>query len=180
MSLIAKWLFAFTENRKCRLIHRGSDERYLERYWLGEWRSITAVLHRFVARDADEWVHDHPWSWAIAIVLTGRYREERLKAFSPNFGWISRWRRMGGFRRINIIRGSDFHRIVDCEPNTWTLFIYGPRIKVDGREKGWGFLEVTNDGVMYHQPYNRGASRDWHKRMPIGKDANRAPLKVAA
>lgn len=178
---LARILYRLTATRRCRLIHRGQGERYLERYWLGRWRGVTAYLHRFVAADADEWVHDHPWSWSVAIVLTGGYREERLEHFDPATGWKARLRILGGWRRINLIRGRDFHRIVDSIPETWTLFIHGPRVK------GWGFLQdhPVIDGIFvrataYHQPYNTAANIEWQTSAPLGSEAVRAPFREAA
>lgn len=187
---IANLLYRLTASRPCRLIHRGQGERYLERYWIVRWRGCTAYLHRFVAADADEWVHDHPWSWSVAIVLTGGYREERLKWFDPATGWKAVIRLLGGWRRINIIKGGDFHRILDCVPETWTLFIHGPRVK------GWGFLEhhpageawnymnhainPSWDVTAYHQPYNVTKTEEWQRTAPAGRDADRARLMDAS
>lgn len=173
--MLRKFLFRLTGRLPCRLIHRGQGERYLERYWVGQWLGMTAYLHRFVARDADEWVHDHPWRWSVAIVLAGGYLEERLKWFDPRSGWGKRfrWLRAG---RINFIRGRDFHRILESHPETWTLFIHGRRVK------GWAFLQVMDlphlirPVIAYHQPYNVTASADWQRRAPVGRDADRAPL----
>lgn len=171
--MLARLLFRFTATRRCRLIHRGQGERYLERYWLGRFCGITAYLHRFVARDADEWVHDHPWRWSVAIILTGGYLEERLRWFDPRTGWAKhvRWMRAS---RINVIRGGDFHRILEAHPETWTLFIHGPRVK------GWGFLTHVQcrppapGMTTYHQPYNVAAAAEWQNRAKIGRDSDRA------
>lgn len=180
--MLAKLLYRLTALRPCRLIHRGQGERYLERYFLGSVRGITAYLHRFVASDADEWVHDHPWRWSVAIVLTGGYLEERLQWFDPATGWTSRMRFIGGWRRINLIRGGDFHRIVECTPETWTLFIHGSRVK------GWGFLQFfpdisgdrrsskPMDETIYHQPYNIAANVAWQNSAKLGRDTDRAPV----
>lgn len=186
--MLRKFLFNVTARLPCRLIHRGQGQRYLERYWLGRWFGITAYLHRFVARDADEWVHDHPWRWSIAIVLTGGYREERLQWFDPATGWRARLRKIGGIRRINVIRAGDFHRIVERTPETWTLFIHSPRVK------GWGFLKREkasprrcgmsegcrlHDITVYMQPYNTAANVHWQTSANLGRDAARAPLGVS-
>lgn len=175
-------LYNLTARLRCRLIHRSESERYLERYWLGSLLGCTAYLHRFVAEDADEWVHDHPWRWSLAIVLTGHYTEERLRWWSPETGWHSKTRKIGGWRRLNCIGPATFHRITRTRPETWTLFIHGPRIQ----GKGWGFLEAehkpTSLGggleVFYHQPYNTTRSADWHTDAPLGRDADRAPMET--
>lgn len=174
-SWIANRLYALTARLRCRLINRHGPkgpERYLERYHLAELfgGAVTAYLHRFVAEDADEWVHDHPWRWSLAIVLTGGYVEERLIWFDPLTGWAARWRRIGGWRRLNLIRGGDFHRITKSQPETWTLFIHGPRVK------GWGFLSSIEKGAVYHQPHDVAKSAGWAATAPLGNDAERAPL----
>lgn len=174
--MIRHFLYRLTAKLPCRLIHREGGARYLERYALGQRFGITAYLHRFVADDADEWVHDHPWSWAIAIVLTGGYREERLRWFDADSGWESDMRQIGGWRRVNIIRGADFHRIVKTRPETWTLFIHGPRVK------SWGFLQRkqgkggTQHAAVYDQPYDVTQSIGWEMRAPLGRNADRAPM----
>lgn len=174
--MLRKWLFNFTGRLPCRLIHRGQGERYLERYWLAQWGGMTAYLHRFVARDADEWVHDHPWSWSVAIVLTGGYLEERLRWFDPRMGWAKRfrWLRAG---RINMIRGGDFHRILEAHPETWTLFIHGRRVKSWGFLKYIKFKHVPHTGVtVYDQPYNVSANGNWQATAPVGRFSDRAPM----
>lgn len=84
---------------------------------------------------------------------------------------IKRW-------RVNIIRGATFHRIVRIEPETWTLFMHG------SRGKGWGFLEhmntTGNNAVLYHQPYNTAAFKDWHRSAPVGVDVGREVYAEAA
>jgi len=166
---IHKLLYSFTANRPCRLIHRGENERYLERYWLGKKAGLIHYLHRFVASDCDEWVHDHPFGFSIAIVLTGGYTEERLIDFCPEQGWRFRMRDLHP-GSINIILSRDFHRIVKAKPNTWTLFIHRPRVK------SWGFLQFNKGKVSYSQPYNTSAAKDWEKTAPLGRDADRVPL----
>lgn len=197
MSIIARLLYRLTTNRPCRRIDRGDSSRYLERYWLRKFRSATAYLHRFVAKDADDWVHDHPWKWSIAIVLTGGYIEERLLWWSPRNGWHSVIRKVGGWRRINFIGPATFHRITETQPETWTLFIHGPRVPL----KGWGFLQrqpieidpesigidpefirpgkiIRDDRceVSYIQPFNIERAADWSNDVPLACNADRAPL----
>lgn len=174
--MIPRILYHLTARLRCRRIDREGGQRYLERYWLGRLLGCTAYLHRFVAEDADHWVHDHPWRWSIAIVLTGHYIEERLRWWSPITGWQSHTRKIGGWRRINCIGPADFHRITKTRPETWTLFIHGPRIE----GKGWGFLERMVTFTAYHQPYDTTRSADWHHQAPMGRDAGRAPMEGVA
>lgn len=187
--LIARALYRLSAHLPCRLIHRGDGSRYLERYALPAWLrtplkrlGITVYLHRFVAADCDEWVHDHPWRHSLAILLTGWYREERVQWWDPNQGWKARERTIGGLRRLNLIRAQDFHRIRQARPDTWTLFVHTPRVK------GWGFLERTevwddngqHPGLTYDQPYNTAANAGWEHRAPLGHWADRAPMNGAS
>lgn len=169
MLIRARLLYRLAGRLRCRRIDRGNGERYLERYWLGRLLGFTAYLHRFVDGDGDEWVHDHPWGWSMAIVLCGGYEEERVQGLDPDAGWLSRRRALlpGA---INVIRGGDFHRIVEVAPETWTLFFHRRR------SKGWGFFQRRSEGVLYHQPYDVARSADWQDTAAPGRLVDRAPF----
>lgn len=105
---------------------------------------FAVFLHEYHRCDAERWLHDHPWSWAIGIPLVGGYTEERLAGFElPGRKTVRHVRRW----RLNVIRCRDFHRIAGVEPGTWTLFIHGPRVK------RWGFL-VERDRALVWQLWN--------------------------
>lgn len=132
--MIKKLLYNFSGNLPCRLIDIDGNP-YLERYFIGKIFGITFYLHRFVSADTERNVHDHPWGWAFALVLAGGYQEERLQYFDlKSDGWVSKNRNIHR-GKINVINAPVFHRIGSAEPETYTLFVHGPRIK------GWGFLE---------------------------------------
>lgn len=77
-------------------------------------------------------MHDHPWRWAFALVLAGGYREWRLA--SDGRQW-SRWLGRG---HINIVSGTDFHRVeLPRARPAWTLFVHGPKVR------RWGFLNLV-------------------------------------
>lgn len=195
--LIARLLYRLSAHLPCRLIHRGDGSRYLERYAMPatirralKRIGITVYLHRFVAADCDEWVHDHPWRHSLAILLTGWYREERVQWWDPETGWKARERTIGGLRRLNLIRAQDFHRIREARPDTWTLFIHTQRIK------GWGFLkhdriplryvldidrgemkpDQTFGQMIYSQPYNVAANANWEHSATTGAQVDRAAI----
>lgn len=99
---------------------------YLKRVYL-----LPAVyLHMIAQADSDRHLHDHPWAWAWSLILRGGYVEERPWAADAE-GWP--WRRLVP-GDTNLLRSHNYHRIVTVEPNTWTLFVTGPRTK------SWGFL----------------------------------------
>jgi hypothetical protein len=112
----------------------GPDGRpKLHRYYLvGRGNTFGVFLHHFVASDEAWRMHDHPWRWAFALVLAGGYREWRLA--SDGRQW-SRWLGRG---HINIVSGTDFHRVeLPRARPAWTLFVHGPKVR------RWGFLNLV-------------------------------------
>lgn len=84
-------------------------------------------LHRFHRSDDELELHNHPWRWAVSLVLVGGYFEERrLEDDTVKLRRIWPW-------TINIIRANDFHRVDLVESDAWTLFLVGPK------SQGWGF-----------------------------------------
>lgn len=129
---------------------------YLDRWTL--WRSRrlgwALFLHRFHSGDRERWLHDHPWRWAISLIVWGGYGEERLNrrdigelarhlgekgralrfVRSMRFGALRNYRWLAA-PAINVLREQDFHRVTSVAPRpTWTLFLHGPRVR------SWGFL----------------------------------------
>lgn len=166
-SLRARLLHRLGARLRCRCIT--IDGRpYMERYLVARAAGVTVYLHRFLAADGDREVHDHPWRWSLAWALVGGYREERLRHLDPEAGWVSVMRRIGPLRP-NLLTARSFHRVVEPEPETWTLFVHGPRVKQ------WGFLEHS-DGRVSYRPAATAAGSDWKRTAPRGRDAGREPL----
>jgi hypothetical protein len=164
-------LLRFTNRLPCRIIDGEQEEPYLERYYLFGAFGWHAYLHRFVDSDPDRGLHDHPWGRALSLVLTGGYDELRyVRALAEPTadGRIEepqvRRRRVRPWR-FNLLRGTDFHRVVLREGRSaWTLFLHGPRVK------GWGFLRSGR-----FRPMARDAGefrhRDWWRTAPVGRVA---------
>lgn len=142
----------------CRLINRPNDEPYLERYYIGTLFKWRFYLHRFVDTDVNEGTHNHPWNYAISIVLLGSYIQEVGIPGKSSYSVIS---------LVNFISQNNIHRIVSCENETWTLFFHSPK-KYD-----WGFFD--EHGVFTSNINN---SDGWEKICPIGKYSKRAPLHL--
>jgi hypothetical protein len=122
--MIRTFLYWLTDKLPAREINGEHDEPYLERYFLFRLLGVQTYIHRFVASDPDRGLHDHPWGWSVSLVLVGGYREIRKTGARTLKPW-----------RLNLIRGTDFHRIlIDEGQEAWTLFLHGRRTK------GWGFL----------------------------------------
>lgn len=173
----------------CRLIQE-EGQPYLERYYVGTPLGYRIYLHRFVASDPDRGLHDHPWTWALSIILAGWYFEERRD--TPNGA-------PRVVRGINRLTGDTFHRVIlprdfcgglrnedaltaeemavlpaDC----WSLFIHRAR-----HSKPWGFLKRLpgTDGFTFLPvTYPDGGSRsgDWWLGAPLGREV-RASAEAA-
>ena len=100
---------------------------YLTRTLLPRLGAHRPVIHRIWRPDADEHMHNHPWAHASFLIVSGGYVEERLGSPVP----VRTTYHPGD---VNHLTKDTFHRIVDVEPNTWTLGLLGPR------EQSWGFL----------------------------------------
>lgn len=150
--MIRRLLIWLTDYLPCREIKGDQGEPYLERYYLGSLFGWRAYIHRFVDSDPDRGLHDHPWRLSVSLILVGWYAELRSN--------VLRKRRAG---QINIIRGTDFHRVILPEgQDAWTLFVHGKRTK------GWGFSRA---GV--YTPFARSADdypfEEWWRHVPRGR-----------
>lgn len=172
----SEWLRHLVAGRPARVIAIDGDP-YLVRYYVGRLLGVTVYLHRFIRNDSERAVHDHPWR-ALALVLTGSYTEWRLRWLCPEGGIVCRRRRVSP-GRPSILWLRSAHRIATVAPNTWTLFVHGPR------RKSWGFyaqhVEVgaehgqTRVVVEYRQHLDTGSGTPWYRRAetPTGRDVER-------
>lgn len=126
--------FATFFNLNVREIYRRDNNKYLTRYYIFRkpraWLP-SVYLHCFHASDEDLELHSHPWSKSISFILSGSYKEERLK----NNKVVTRILSPGKF---NYIKADDFHRVDLVSKRVWTLFISGSKVK------DWGFLDRDN------------------------------------
>jgi len=117
----------FLEKRgRRRMIWRGENEPYLERWYIVRNKYFGLYLHRFWASDEDG-VHDHPWN-NFSWVLAGGYWEHLPDG--------QRLWREAGFKKFRT--AEEFHRLEvpnGWEGETWTIF---GRFR---RRRIWGFWE---------------------------------------
>lgn len=196
-------LMAWSARLPCRLIKDG-DTPYLERYYVGSPFGLRIYLHRFVASDPDRGMHDHPWQWALSIILSGWYYEERRDTLPGRPRMV---------RRLNWLRGDTFHRVLlprdqaaitawgrPAEPTDdfgidserlpaecWSLFLH--RV---GHAKQWGFFRPLDVGdgkggsrkgalwapVTY--PGGGSQSGEWWRTAPTGKAVREDAAAAAA
>ena len=124
-----------------RSIDSEDGEPYLSRYCIYGWMPgkerkypFSIYLHRFHTPDLDRALHNHPWKWAVSLVLNGGYLEKReasLRRLWPG--------------NLNIINHDTFHCIREIEEKTWTLFIVGPKVS------SWGFSIPGRGFVPWRQ-----------------------------
>jgi hypothetical protein len=101
-------------------------------------QGIGVYIHRFHQSDGDSALHNHPWRWAISLILAGGYREERRTSTSEKTGdrwWEKHSVEVFEYRPgdINVLTSETFHRVDLFEDEAWSLFVVGPKFS------HWGF-----------------------------------------
>ena len=153
------WLPCFASH----VIRKADGSPYLLRKYLLPKRFAGAwwpgvFLHKFYASDADRCPHNHPWLWAVSLILTGGYVERRYKPDGKGRIELAKHRR--GPLTFNVIRADDFHKaqLLDPERGCWTLFVAW-RHKDAERGSEWGFWDLDNDRFA-----------GWRDYLPPGAD----------
>lgn len=113
------------------IIKTPEGNEYLERWRGARGKRLGVFLHRISAPDFDRDLHNHPWSWAFAIILSGGYTETIQDRHGCQYPHCVSW--------FNWIPGHKFHTIERLYKNpTWSLFVHGPRVQP------WGFMRHKN------------------------------------
>lgn len=164
--MLRRLLHWYSGRLRCRFIdHDGQP--YLERYLMGTVLGTRVYLHRFVASDPDG-LHDHPFRYALSLILAGRYLEHR---------WGSQRMR----RWANWLGPDDFHRVeLLDERDVWTIFIHTARVRP------WGFIrslgaEGSGSDLVY-SPESKPddpAFSDWSQDR-TGRDLRRTIRHIPA
>jgi hypothetical protein len=103
---------------------------------------VTAHLHQIHQSDSEPELHSHPWRWAVSLILSGGYVEERRCR-----GSTVRVRRVRP-GQIVFFRHDTFHRLdLIGGRECWSLFIAGPRL-----EEPWKFWNrETGETVKWYE-----------------------------
>lgn len=131
--------------------------------FVGEFRPM---LHHFHQPDGDRDLHNHPWNWAVSLILSGSYEEERLAGDPDRWRYMTqqgicalcmKWRGACEghpaevdhqvVRFFNRLTGADYHRVTRLRGDVWTLFVAGSR-KPDDE---WGFLDEQGRHVPWRE-----------------------------
>ena len=118
-----------------------TGDPYLTRTVFPRVLGVRPLLHRFHRPDMDRYLHNHPWTRCLSIVLSGSYDEERR---SWN-GYRQTEMQRRCVRFWNFISHGDSHRITRLRGEVFTLFLTGKRVS------DWGFL--TERGYVGHEEY---------------------------
>lgn len=126
----------------------GNDgSRYLTRYRvldLGTHRWCIN-LHQFHRGDYAGELHNHPWRWALSLLLIGGYREERRVG-----GDVQVWTYPP--LSVNALSAGTFHRVDLLDGECWSLFITGPKTQ------SWGFWDrITGAFTPWREYVGRAA-----------------------
>lgn len=160
-------LFELTGGLPMRSIFVGGKP-YMERYFLADERGGSRprvnYLHRFVGFDGDRHLHNHPWPFAEAVIISGGYSELRLKA-GQRLREVERRELRAGDH--NLIEADDLHQIVTIEPETWTWFSHADW------NRGWGFINTSDPdspAIPIIQDDAPRTHKDWWRTYPLGKE----------
>ena len=151
LSAAAGCYLLYLDHTKMELKDKKTGEPYLTRWKLVRCHWFRIFVHRIYAPDQDRDLHNHPWPFAFAIILRGGYEERWV-------GEDSGYRRRRYFYKpfsINLLTPDCYHRIEKVEPNTWTLFVAGPR------SRRWGFLKNGTDHVDATEYLGLPKDHDW-------------------
>jgi hypothetical protein len=165
MSLTKRILYALASHRPLRVIAE-EGRSYLERYFLFRAFGVRCYLHRFVGDDPARGLHDHPWPWALSIILAGWYREHRRDGVR-DVRWFN-WLNGDRFHRVTLPQRRPVYPIIEliC---CWSLFIHRDRAT-----KPWGFWKETPggefegvktmpDGTVLRNKWPRPNTADWQQ-----------------
>lgn len=125
---------------------RGFDgSPYLTRTLLPRDGNYRPLIHHIHRADYDSHLHNHPWKTARFTVVSGGYTEERMMRRSP----LETIRRRLTVGDENELDAGTFHRVVEIEPDTWTIGVVGERVQE------WGFLVDGTDFVEAKEYFAR-------------------------
>lgn len=117
-------------------IYRHDIGDYLTRWVFETPLGLQLRLHHIRRADADEELHNHPFSM-VSVIFWGHYIEQRREQKSPI---------LRKSPTLNLIQASDFHRITEVSPGgSWSFVIAGPR------RQSWGFLTKAGDFVPWRE-----------------------------
>lgn len=107
-------------------------------------------LHEIMMPDGDRAPHNHPWAKSATLILSGGYSEMRPYFTGAGYRESKHTYTVGD---INMFYPFDYHRIIEVEPGTKTLFIASAE-----ETRGWGFL-VNGKHVDHAEYFKSGQNK---------------------
>lgn len=92
-------------------------------------RRPSLLVHRIHVTDPVDGFHNHPWSWAVVLVVKGGYVERILDTDS---GQVSAVRRRP--LSIRVLRPDLLHRVELDDSESWSVVLRGPW------QREWGYV----------------------------------------
>ena len=132
-----------------------NGEPYLTRFYLigdGSGRRFELYLHHIQLKDPYRWLHNHPWSWFLSVVLRGHYFQQVI---DPSRSVSRETSRVSFF---NLFRGKQRYHAITNVPDSgvWTLVLVPPKTRHGIR---WGYW---NEDEKIHEPDTRDMSGNCH------------------
>lgn len=110
---------------------------------------LGVYLHKFHRGDDDRELHSHPWQWALSLILSGGYVEERRDGDSV----VTRVLKPGQW---NVLRSGDYHRVDLLDDESWSLFVVGPKFA------SWSFWNrMTGETIPWREFITRKRGPGW-------------------
>lgn len=101
---------------------RENDGTYLIRWYVYKSRTLGGLyIHRFDSSDDLDYLHSHPWKWALSFILYGGYREEFRVGDTVESRVVKPF-------RLNWITKDTYHRVDLRKRVCWSMFLIGPTI----------------------------------------------------
>jgi hypothetical protein len=134
---LARLLYGDRAHNPARL--SAAEQADVDRIMRAGWR---VHLHQFHRSDEDAELHNHPWAWAVSLVLVGGYIEELRVRCGGRAGGrefvrdrvVHRPFRPGSVNRLS---ADTFHRVELLGRDAWTLFVSGPIVQ------SWSFWSLA-------------------------------------
>jgi hypothetical protein len=126
------------------------DRVIMRRFVVFDSDFLGLYVHQICARD-HEALHNHPWRWSAALVLSGWYSEERATESGSTEMRIAR------AGSVNFFSQKTFHRIDRvADQSAWTLYVHGRRAQRDGflikGENGWTYRDAADVNLEATRP----------------------------
>lgn len=93
-------------------------------------------INHILTPDHEPLLHNHPWEFCWGLILNGGYTHEFFELGSDKQPGPTQHKTFKS-GDVNFMHNNMYHRIVDLQPNTYTLFFWGPNVGKDNTLRYW-------------------------------------------